>query len=93
MLLQAAIEETLRIDAPMQMEPQRATAPAVVGGVEIPAGATAFTFFGAANHDPTVFPSPEQLDVTRPVAGPRGRHLGFGWGPTPASALPSRASR
>lgn len=79
-LLQAAIEETLRIDAPVQMEPRRATAPAVVGGVEIPAGATAFAFFGAANHDPAVFPSPERFDVTRPVATPRGRHLGFGWG-------------
>ncbi|WP_437517584.1 cytochrome P450 [Sorangium sp. So ce1099] len=78
-LLQAAIEETLRIDAPVQMEPRRAKAPAVVGGVEIPAGATAFAFFGAANHDPTVFPDPQRFDVGRPV-NPRGRHLGFGFG-------------
>ncbi|HTN86640.1 MAG TPA: cytochrome P450 [Sorangium sp.] len=78
-LLQAAIEETLRIDAPVQMEPRRAKAPAVVGGVEIPAGATAFAFFGAANHDPSVFPDPQRFDVGRPV-NPRGRHLGFGWG-------------
>ncbi|KYF47815.1 hypothetical protein BE08_44420 [Sorangium cellulosum] len=78
-LLQAAIEETLRIDAPVQMEPRRAKAPAVVGGVEIPAGATAFAFFGAANHDPAVFPDPQRFDVSRPV-NPRGRHLGFGWG-------------
>ncbi|WP_437581400.1 cytochrome P450 [Sorangium sp. So ce887] len=79
-LLQAAMEETLRIDAPVQMEPRRATAPAVVGGVEIPAGATAFAFFGAANHDPAVFPDPQRFDVNRNVAGPRARHLGFGWG-------------
>ncbi|WP_433937209.1 cytochrome P450 [Sorangium cellulosum] len=78
-LLQAAIEETLRIDAPVQMEPRRAKAPAVVGGVEIPAGATAFAFFGAANHDPAVFPDPQRFDVGRPV-DPRRRHLGFGWG-------------
>ncbi|WP_437971939.1 cytochrome P450 [Sorangium sp. So ce260] len=79
-LLQAAMEEALRIDAPVQMEPRRATAPAVVGGVEIPAGATAFAFFGAANHDPAVFPDPQRFDVSRPVGGPRARHLGFGWG-------------
>ncbi len=79
-LLQAAMEETLRIDAPVQMEPRRATAPAVVGGVEIPSGATAFAFFGAANHDPAVFPDPQRFDVNRHVAGPRARHLGFGWG-------------
>ncbi|WP_437320095.1 cytochrome P450 [Sorangium sp. So ce385] len=79
-LLQAAMEETLRIDAPVQMEPRRATAPAVVGGVEIPAGATAFAFFGAANHDPAIFPDPLRFDVNRFTAGPRARHLGFGWG-------------
>lgn len=79
-LLQAAMEETLRIDAPVQMEPRRAKAPAVVGGVEIPAGATAFAFFGAANHDPAVFPDPQRFDVNRNVAGPRARHIGFGWG-------------
>lgn len=78
-LLQAAIEEALRIDAPVQMEPRHATAPAVIGGVEIPVGAAVFTFFGAANHDPTMFPRPHEFDVSRAV-NPRGRHMGFGFG-------------
>ena len=76
-LLQAAIEETLRMHAPVQMEPRHATAAAVIGGVEIPAGASVFTFFGAANFDAKVFPDPLRFDLKRPNGA---RHLGFGWG-------------
>ena len=75
--LQAAIEETLRMHAPVQMEPRHATADAVIGGVDIAAGSTVFTFFGAANHDASVFPDPLNFDLTRPNGA---RHYGFGWG-------------
>ncbi|MDC0715846.1 cytochrome P450 [Nannocystis bainbridge] len=76
-LLQAAIEETLRMHASVQMEPRHTTRATSVGGVEIPAGATVMTFFGAANYDPRVFPDPLRFDLTRPNGA---RHLGFGWG-------------
>jgi cytochrome P450 len=76
-LLQAAIEEALRMHAPVQMEPRHATAATTLGGVEIPAGASVFTFFGAANYDAHVFPEPLQFDLTRPNGA---RHMGFGWG-------------
>lgn len=76
-LQQAAIEETLRMHAPVQMEPRHATADAVIGGVEIPAGSSVFTFFGAANYDARVFPDPLAFDLKRPNGA---RHLGFGWG-------------
>lgn len=76
-LLQAATEETLRMHASVQMEPRHATRPAVVGGVEIPAGGTVMTFFGAANYDPKIFPDPLRFDVSRPNGT---RHIGFGWG-------------
>jgi cytochrome P450 len=76
-LLQATIEETLRMHAPVQMEPRHATADANVGGVDIPAGAAVFTFFGAANYDAKVFPDPLRFDPARPNGA---RHLGFGWG-------------
>ena len=76
-LLQAAIEETLRMHAPVQMEPRHTTAAAVLGGVEIPAGSTVYTFFGAANYDARVFPDPLRFDLTRQNGA---RHLGFGFG-------------
>ncbi len=76
-LLQAAIEETLRMHAPVQMEPRHATANTTLGGVDIPAGASVFTFFGAANYDARVFPEPLQFDLQRPNGA---RHMGFGWG-------------
>jgi cytochrome P450 len=76
-LLQAVIEESLRMHAPVQMEPRHTTRAATVGGVEIPAGAAVFTFFGAANYDPRVFPDPLRFDLSRPNGA---RHLGFGWG-------------
>ncbi len=76
-LLQAAIEESLRMHAPVQMEPRHTTGPATVGGVEIPTGSAVLTFFGAANYDPRVFPEPLRFDLERPNGA---RHLGFGWG-------------
>ncbi|MCY0995121.1 cytochrome P450 [Nannocystis sp. ILAH1] len=76
-LLQTATEETLRMHCSVQMEPRHATRATSVGGVEIPAGATVMTFFGAANYDPRAFPDPLRFDLTRPNPA---RHLGFGWG-------------
>ncbi len=76
-LLQAVIEESLRMHAPVQMEPRHTTGPATVGGVEIPPGSAVLTFFGAANYDARVFPDPLRFDLERPNGT---RHLGFGWG-------------
>lgn len=76
-LLQAVIEESLRMHAPVQMEPRHTTAPTRLGGIEIPAGSPVFTFFGAANYDPRVFAEPLRFDLARANGT---RHLGFGWG-------------
>lgn len=76
-LLAAATEETLRLDAPVQMEPRRTTTKVVVGGVEIGEGATLFVFFGGANYDAQIFQSPQTFDLQRSA---NARHLGFGWG-------------
>jgi hypothetical protein len=59
------------------MEPRHTTAATTLGGVEIPAGAAVFTFFGAANYDAKVFPDPLRFDLERANGA---RHLGFGWG-------------
>jgi cytochrome P450 len=76
-LIPAAIEETLRFEAPVQMEPRQTTRPAEVGGVTIPEGASVHPVFGAANRDPQVAADPERFDIHRP--GPN-RHVAFGWG-------------
>lgn len=76
-LLQAATEETLRMHAPVQMEPRHTTADATLAGVHVPAGSAVFTFFGAANYDARVFPDPLRFDLARPNGA---RHLGFGFG-------------
>src|SRR5580693_5583955 len=48
-----------------------------LGGVEIPAGATALLLWGAANRDAAMFNHPEFIDLTREA--PR-RHVAFGRG-------------
>jgi len=76
-LLPRAIEETLRLDAPVQGM-MRTTARAVtLGGVEIPEGARVLVLFASANRDPDVFQAPDQ---GHPRRSDLGRHLGFGMG-------------
>jgi cytochrome P450 len=65
-LLPSGVEELLRFESPLQLNNRLATAP-----IELPSGATVpeGTFItlgvGAANHDPSAFPSPDRLDVGR----------------------------
>jgi cytochrome P450 len=75
-LIPAAIEEALRWDGPVLSSSRLATAHAVVDGVAIPDGAFIDLLYGAANHDPAVFPHPEEYDVHRP----KHRHFGFAFG-------------
>jgi beta-dihydromenaquinone-9 omega-hydroxylase len=75
-LVPAAIEECLRLDAPVQWMYRRATRDAELGGAVIPAGASLIVYYGAANRDPDVFPDPDRFDVDRQTA----RHMAFGYG-------------
>ncbi|MQB00725.1 MAG: cytochrome P450 [Actinobacteria bacterium] len=72
----AAIEETLRLDSPIHLEARTTTAPALVGDVEIPAGARVALLYASANHDDDKYPDPESFVPGRP--GPA--HLSFGHG-------------
>jgi cytochrome P450 len=54
-LLPGIIEEVLRMEAPVQGLFRTATADVEVGGRQIPAGATVYVTYGAANRDETVF--------------------------------------
>lgn len=74
--IEAAIEETVRLDTPLQAFARQATETTTVEGVEIPAGADVFVCYGAANRDPSVFDQPDEFDLER-TPNP---HLGFGVG-------------
>ncbi|TFV63987.1 cytochrome P450 [Geodermatophilus sp. DF01-2] len=74
----AAVDESLRWEAPVQVTSRRAERATQVAGTPIPAGATVLVHLGSANRDERVFPAPDRFDLTRPV-GPPG-HLAFGSG-------------
>jgi cytochrome P450 len=76
-LVDAAVEEALRLDAPVQGMYRRAVADTEVAGVTIPAGAQVFALFGSANRDPAIFADPDGFDPGRTDAD---RHLSFGRG-------------
>ncbi len=76
-LATAAIDESLRFEAPVQMEPRTTTAPAELGGVTIPRGARLHIYYGSANRDSAAFKDPDRFDIHR--SKPQ-RHLAFGHG-------------
>jgi cytochrome P450 len=71
------IEESLRLESPIQGLFRMATRDAEVGGVPIPAGARVQVMYGSGNHDPALVERPDDLDLARhkPSA-----HLAFGRG-------------
>jgi cytochrome P450 len=76
-LVQGAVEELMRFDAPVPHATFRVAAEATeLGGVEVPAGQQVLICLAAANRDPDVVDDPDRLDLTRPP----GTHLGFGHG-------------
>ena len=60
-----AIEEFLRLQAPVQFVGRIASEDIELGGRSIKAGDMALPVLGAANRDPEMFPRPDTLDVTR----------------------------
>lgn len=75
--LDAFVDETLRHSGPPQRLFRIATCDVEIGGQTIRAGDWVAVFFGAANHDPDVFPDPERFDMTRPNLR---QQLSFGYG-------------
>ncbi|MDO8307239.1 MAG: cytochrome P450 [Actinomycetota bacterium] len=71
-----SIEELLRWESPVQTLMRVAKKPVTLHGVEIPAGARVLLVLGAANRDPRVWDSPDELRLERPLV----RHLAFGDG-------------
>jgi cytochrome P450 len=77
-LIPAAINEILRMEAPVQGFSRYVARDYDLDGVALPQGSRAIVFYGAANRDPRQFPDPDRFDVRRDNAG---RHMAFGAGP------------
>jgi cytochrome P450 len=75
--LDAFIEETLRLDAPLQRTLRRTTRPVTLAGTRLPENAQLIVMLGAANLDPQRHSDPGAFDPRRPDVR---RHLAFGTG-------------
>ncbi|WP_448585147.1 cytochrome P450 [Thermaurantiacus sp.] len=75
-LAAAAVEETLRLEGPVDFTPRIAPGPIEIGGETFDEGTPLFALLRAANRDPEVFPDPDRFDLSRRGAP----HLAFGGG-------------
>lgn len=75
-LVDAAVEEMIRYDAPLQMFERTATEDVEIAGFRVPKGQKIAALLGAAARDPKVFTEPDRFDVGRTP----NQHLGFGAG-------------
>ena len=76
-LIPSAIDEILRMEAPVQGFSRYVARDYDLEGVLLPEGSRAIVFYGAANRDPRQFPDPDRFDVRRAD----GHHMAFGAGP------------
>ena len=76
-LIPNAVEECLRAVGSVVAWRRKATAPAVIGGVEVPEGAKLLLVQASANRDPRHFEDGDRLDIWRDNAVD---HLTFGYG-------------
>lgn len=75
-LVDGAVEEFLRLEAPVQMITRWTCQEMTVAGHELAADQDVVAMVGAANRDPARFPNPHAMDVTRHP----NKHLSFGVG-------------
>jgi cytochrome P450 len=77
-LIDAAVEESLRLEPAAARVDRYATRDLELGGCSIAAGDLVVVSLAAANRDPAHFPKPDRFDVRRPNAR---SHLAFAHGP------------
>lgn len=85
-LIRNFVEESLRIETPVQHLFRVATQDTEINGVHIPKGSTLLLGYASANRDEEVFSDAETFDLERTKPG---AHLAFGSGPhhCPGAAL------
>ncbi len=76
-LIRTFVEETLRLEAPVQGLPRLVTRDTELGGYPLKAGEMIMLRYGAANRDERQFENPDEVDVRREKAG---MQLAFGSG-------------
>lgn len=76
-LVDAAVDEVLRFESPVQMVPRIASEATVIAGRALEPGDALLVVLGAANRDPEVFADPDTFDIERT----NRRHIAFGHGP------------
>ena len=75
-LIENAIHEFTRYDAPGQSQPRRVAEPYALHGQEMQVGDEVVLLIGSANRDERHYDNPDELDVARSCRD----HLGFGFG-------------
>lgn len=76
-LVPDAVDEILRMEAPVRGLFRRVTVDTSLAGVALPAGARLFLLYGSANRDEAAYPEPDRFDIRRRPATP---HLAFSKG-------------
>jgi cytochrome P450 len=76
-LVECAIEETLRVESPVQRTGRVLREDVELHGQRMPRGAKVRLMIGAANRDPRRFDDPDRFDILRRDSN---RHLAFGMG-------------
>jgi len=71
-----AFNEVLRLETPISAFTRATTGPAVIDGVELPAGARVMVSYASANRDERRWDDPDTFDITRNSAA----HVAFGHG-------------
>jgi cytochrome P450 len=77
-LLAVAVEESLRRDPPVLINPTTCVVPADRHGAEVPAGSRVVLSLASANRDASTYPEPDEFRLDRADAPP---HVAFGGGP------------
>jgi cytochrome P450 len=75
-LIPAAVEESLRMNAPAFMDARYVAKDVSLGGADMKSGDRVLLVYGWANRDEAAFPSPLEMKLDRPP----NRHLTFGHG-------------
>ena len=73
----SAVNEVLRMEAPIQDFSRYAVEEFDMDGVTLPADSRAIVFYGAANRDEREYPDPDRFEVRRNPTN----HMAFGTGP------------
>lgn len=76
-LIEAFIEEVLRLESPFKGHFRQTRKDTEVGGIPLPVGSSVMLLWGAANRDEEEFEAAPRVDLTRE---PLKKHMAFGYG-------------